>query len=325
MSEAKSMDSTEKNLHNPKFQWRFLAPKFWGTWLLMLLLFVLAYVPFRMRDNMAKKLAPLAMKRKKGALKRARINLQYCFPDKSLEEREAILKGSLETAAQFCLSYGELFFRSEKYKKSRNEIIGGEHLFPYLDKGENVITLVPHCWAIDYTGSLIASLGYTLTTIMNPQKDPLVDWLMHVQRNQYGRGVVHPRSAGVKPFIKSVKKGYVGYYLPDEDLGMKHSEFVPFFGTEKATIKGLGKLTKLSKAHVVPMFQAYNATKGKYELHIFPELENFPTGDDREDAIIMNKALEAMIEPNTEQYMWILSLLRSRRSDGSKAYQGKVS
>ena len=317
------MTSENKDLHNPTFKWSFLAPRFWGTWLLMLLAFILAYVPYRIRDNLAKKIVPLLMKKKTGAQKRARINLFHFFPEKSFEEREDILRSSLETAAQFCLGYGELFVRSEKYKKSRNKIFGEEHLFPLLDKGENVITLVPHCWSIDYTGSLIASLGYTLTTIMNPHKNPFMDWIMSVQRNQYGNGVVHPRSAGVKPFLKSVRKGYVGYYLPDEDLGLQHSEFVPFFGTDKATIKGLGKLAKLSKAHIVPMFQAYNAKSGKYELHIFPELENFPTGDDREDAIIMNKALEAMIEPNMEQYMWILSLLRNR-PDGSKVYRGEV-
>ncbi|WP_339720596.1 lauroyl-Kdo(2)-lipid IV(A) myristoyltransferase [Marinomonas primoryensis] len=313
------MTASDKNLHNPKFAWRFLAPRFWLTWLIVLFALVLAYVPFRIRDKLATKVVPLIMKKKSGALKRARLNIQHCFPEKSLEERETILRKSLETAAQFCFAYGELLVRSDKYKKSRNEIIGGENLFPLLDRGENVITLVPHCWSIDYTGSMLASLGYTVTTIMKPQKNPLTDWLMHTQRMQYGRGVVYPRSAGIKPFLQSVKKGYVGYYLPDEDLGAQHSVFVPFFGAEKATMKGLGKLTKLTKANIVPMFQAYNAKTGKYELHIFPALENFPTGDDTQDAIVMNKALEAMIETHTEQYMWILSLLRSR-PDGTKLY-----
>jgi lauroyl-KDO2-lipid IV(A) myristoyltransferase len=319
MNETTYMTASDKNLHNPKFAWRFLAPRFWLTWLIVLFALVLAYVPFRIRDKLATKVVPLIMKKKSGALKRARLNIQHCFPEKSLEERETILRKSLETAAQFCFAYGELLVRSDKYKKSRNEIIGGENLFPLLDRGENVITLVPHCWSIDYTGSMLASLGYTVTTIMKPQKNPLTDWLMHTQRMQYGRGVVYPRSAGIKPFLQSVKKGYIGYYLPDEDLGAQHSVFVPFFGAEKATMKGLGKLTKLTKANIVPMFQAYNAKTGKYELHIFPALENFPTGDDTQDAIVMNKALEAMIETHTEQYMWILSLLRSR-PDGTKLY-----
>jgi len=313
------MSLLDKNIHNPKFKWNFLAPRYWLTWLTVLLSLLLAYVPFRIRDKLAAKIVPLIMKKKGGALKRARLNIQHCFPEKSLEERETILRKSLETAAQFCFAYGELLIRSDKYKKSRNEVIGGENLFPLLDRGENVITLVPHCWSIDYTGSMLASLGYTVTTIMKPQKNPLTDWLMHTQRMQYGCGVVYPRCAGIKPFLQSVKKGCVGYYLPDEDLGTLHSVFVPFFGAEKATMKGLGKLTKLTKAHIVPMFQAYNAKTGKYELHIFPALENFPTGDDTQDAILMNKALEAMIETHTEQYMWILNLLRSR-PDGTRLY-----
>ncbi|MBD5770650.1 lauroyl-Kdo(2)-lipid IV(A) myristoyltransferase [Marinomonas colpomeniae] len=313
------MSLQDKNLHNPKFTWSFLAPKFWLTWLLMMFAFILAYVPFRLRDKLAKKIVPFVINKKSSALKRARLNLQHCFPNKSLEERDVMLRDSLGTAIQFCFAYGELFVRSEKYKKNRNEVIGGENLFPLLDRGENVITLVPHCWAIDYTGSMLASLGYTITTIMKPQKNPLMDWIMHSQRMQYGRGVVYPRSAGVKPFLQSVKKGYVGYYLPDEDLGAQHSVFVPFLGAEKATMKGLGKLTKLTKAHIVPMFQAYNDKTGKYELHIFPALENFPTGDDTQDAILMNQALEAMIEKHTEQYMWILNLLRSQ-PDGNNLY-----
>ncbi|MBR7888170.1 lauroyl-Kdo(2)-lipid IV(A) myristoyltransferase [Marinomonas sp. A79] len=310
---------SDKNTYNPTFQWRFLSPRFWLTWLVVLLVILLAYVPFRLRDKLACKVVPIILKRKSGTLKRARINLQSCFPEKTDEERERILRASLETAAQFCFGYGELLVRSDKYKQSRNQVMGGEHLFPLLDKGENVITLVPHCWAIDYTGSMLAFLGYTVTTIMKPQKNPVMDWLMHTQRMQYGRGVVYPRSAGIKPFLQSVKKGHVGYYLPDEDLGAQHSVFVPFFSAEKATMKGLGKLTKLTKAHIVPMFQAYNSKTGKYELHIFPALENFPTGDDTQDAILMNKALEQMIGQRPEQYMWILNLLRSR-ADGSKRY-----
>lgn len=315
----KDMTPSDERVHNPKFTWNFLVPRFWLTWLLLLFVLLLAYVPFRIRDKFARLFVPLIMKKKSGALKRARLNIRECFPEKLLEERETILHNSLATAVQFCFGFGELLVRSEKYKKNRNEILGGENLFPLLDRGENVITLVPHCWSIDYTGSMMASLGYTVTTIMKPQKNPLIDWLLHTQRMQYGRGVIYPRSAGIKPFIQSVKKGYVGYYLPDEDLGAQHSVFVPFFGVEKATMKGLGKLAKLTKAHIVPMLQAYNAASGKYELHIFAELENFPTGDDVQDAIIMSKALEAMIESHTEQYMWILNLLRSR-SDGTRLY-----
>ena len=313
------MSTSDKHLHSPTFEWRFLHPRFWGVWCIVFLSFLLAFVPFRIRDKFACKLAKLVIKRKASSLKRARLNLAQCFSEKTPEEREAILLSSIEVGLQFCLAYGELLVRSEKYKKSRDAVFGGEHLFPLIEKGENIISLTPHCWSIDYTGSMLASRGVTITTIMRPQRNPVFDWLMHKQRTQYGRGMVYPRDASIKPFLKSVKEGCLGYYLPDEDHGAQQSVFVPFFDAEKATLKGLGKLTKLTNAKVVPMFQAYNAQSGKYELHIFPALENFPTGDETQDAIVMNKELEDMIGSCPEQYMWILNILRTR-PDGSRLY-----
>ncbi|AEF53116.1 lauroyl-Kdo(2)-lipid IV(A) myristoyltransferase [Marinomonas posidonica] len=313
------MSTSDKHLHNPTFEWRFLLPRFWGTWCIVFISLLLAFVPFRIRDKLACKIAKLIIGKNASTLKRARLNLEQCFPEKTPEERHAMLLSSIETGIQFCLAYGELLIRSEKYKKSRDEVIGGENLFPLIERGENIISLTPHCWSIDYTGSMLASRGITITTIMRPHKSPMLDWLMHKQRMQYGRGIVYPRSASVKPFLKSVKEGCLGYYLPDEDHGPQQSAFVPFFGAEKATLKGLGKLTKLTKAKVVPFFQAYNAKSGKYELHVFPALENFPTGDETQDAIVMNQALEKMIASRPEQYMWILNILRSR-PDGSKLY-----
>ncbi len=56
---------------------------------------------------------------------------------------------------------------------------------------------------------------------------------MHRQRVQYG-GRVYERSGGIKPFIKSIREGYLGYYLPDEAFGPEHSVFVDFFATQKS-------------------------------------------------------------------------------------------
>ncbi|WP_460756499.1 lauroyl-Kdo(2)-lipid IV(A) myristoyltransferase [Marinomonas epiphytica] len=313
------MSKIDPYLHAPKFQWKFLAPKYWPAWFMVAVAFLLAYVPYRWRDKLATKVVPLIINKKSSALKRARINLAECFPEKTEEEREQILKSSLETGARFCFAYGELMVRSKKYLKSRDKIVGGENLFPLLEQGEKIITLVPHCWALDYTGPMLASLGHNITTIIKPQSNELVDWLLHKQRMQYGRGKIYPRSAGIKPFLKSVKEGNLGYYLPDEDLGVQNSVFVPFFAAEKATMKGLGKLTKLTKAKVVPLCQAYNAQTGKYELHIYPCLENFPTGDEEQDAIMMNSAIEQMVAEHPEQYMWILNLLRCH-PDGTQRY-----
>ncbi len=47
--------------------------------------------------------------------------------------------------------------------------------------------------------------------------------------------------------------------------------------------------------------------------------KTFPTGDEEADALAMNRAIEALVTPQPEQYMWNLSLLKTQR-DGSEIY-----
>ena len=312
------MSNGDKHIYNPTFEWRFLHPRFWLTWFSVLGSLLIAFFPLRWRDKLASWIACRLLNTKSGALKRARVNLEQCFPEKSLEERENLLKKSFQTAAQYFIAYGELIVRSKRYCENRCVILGEEHLFPLLKSDQNVIALVPHCWAIDYAGVMLTAKGHKTVAMIRTQKNPIFNWLIHLQRIRYGARV-YCRSAGIKPFMKSIKEGYMGYYLPDEDLGAQHSVFTPFFASNKATMKGLGRLASLTDAKVVPMLPAYNAELGKYELFISPPLENFPSGSEETDALIMNQALESMISKHPEQYMWVLNLLRTR-PDGSRLY-----
>lgn len=316
--ENKPENSIDKYRHNPTFQWSFLHPKHWLTWFGILLAVFLAFVPPRWRDRWGGSLAKLIIKKNGRVVRRARTNLELCFPEKSEQQREAIVFACFEKAAQYMLGYSEFLIRSTKHNQNRGVIIGEENLLPLLDSGKNVIILAPHAWAVDYPGVMLAAKGYKITTIMKPQKNPIGDWLMHVQRMQYG-GRIFARNVGIKPFVRSIQDGYVGYWLPDEDHGLQNSTFVPFFATEKATLKGFGKMARLSNAMIVPVLPAYNDKTSKYEVHILPALEHFPSDDEDQDARAMNHAIETLLRDRPEQYMWNLYLLETQR-DGRKIY-----
>lgn len=85
----------------------------------------------------------------------------------------------------------------------------------------------------------------------------------------------------------------MGYYLPDEDFGVEQSVFVDFFGTYKATLPGLNKMAKLSKAVVIPMFPRYNAETGKYEMEIHPAMNL--SDDPEQSARAMNEEIESLL------------------------------
>lgn len=305
--------------YDPKFEFAFLAPKYWGTWLAVLFASLLCFFPNSFRLTFAKALSLIATKINNKANRRARVNLEMCFPQKSNEERELILRNSYITSISYLLSFASLSLKSRQWLENNTVIRGFANLTELTNNGQKVILLVPHTWAIDIPAVLLASRGLPVSAMAKAQKNKLSDWLMHKQRVQYG-GRVYDRSVGIKPFIKSIRSdSYLGYYLPDEDLGREHSVFVDFFATQKATISGLGKLSSLSKAKIVPLFAMFNSQTGKYELDFYPALP-FPTGDERMDARMMNECIESYVKAKPEQYMWILRLLKTRPDSNINPY-----
>ena len=313
------IDHFDSKAHNPKFSWSFLHPRYWGSWLTIFLGVLLSFLPNNARRGIATFIAKRLITLKRGANQRAKINLNLCFPEKTEAEREAILLQQYITAGTFLLGFASLSIRSKQWLENNTVIRGEHHLQTLKEQGQSAILLVPHTWAIDIPAVLLASRGLPVSAMAKKQHNALYDWLMHRQRVQYG-GRVYERSGGIKPFIRSIKDGYLGYYLPDEDLGPEHSVFVDFFATQKATISGLGRLSKLSRAKIVPLLAMYNTETGQYEIDIQAPLDPFPLETEEQNARAMNQCIEDYVTQHPEQYMWILRLLKTRPEGESSPY-----
>ncbi|AKD37715.1 lipid A biosynthesis (KDO)2-(lauroyl)-lipid IVA acyltransferase [Pasteurella multocida subsp. multocida OH4807] len=303
--------------YEPHFSWSYLLPRYWMIWLGILGLLVLAFVPFRLRDWLARKMGLVVARKAKKQAHRAKVNLQYCFPQWSEEKRTQVLEEMFVIVTQVMLGIGEVAIRSKKHLQKRSEFIGLEHITRAREQGKNIILLVPHAWAIDASGIILHTHGMPMTSMYNPHRNPLVDWLWTIARQRFG-GKMHARQNGIKPFLNHVKRGDMGYYLPDEDYGAELSVFVDFFATYKATLPGINKMARLAKAAVIPMFPRYNASSGKYEIEIHPEM--VLTDDPEQSARAMNEEIERFVTPTPEQYVWILRLLRTRK-DGADIYR----
>jgi lauroyl-KDO2-lipid IV(A) myristoyltransferase len=306
----------DPNAYNPTFKREFLAPKHWGTWLLVLIGLPTALLPHKLKLGIATKLARLLIKKPSRTISNAWVNLTLCFPELSKEEREQLLERTLVTAGTFLLSFALLTLRNQKWLINNTTVNGMEHLESTLNSGSKAILLVPHSWGIDIPAIYLASQGLPVSAMAKRQKNPVMDWLMHRQRVQYG-GRVYERDNGIKPFIKSVRDGYLGYYLPDQDHGREHSIFVDFFKNSKATLPGLGKLSKVSKAKIVPVFSNFDADSGKFIIDIYPAWDDYPTPDEYIDTRRMNAFIEKAIEKRPEQYMWVLKFLNTPKDPNS--------
>lgn len=313
---------SEKNPQDkfvPHFQKAFYHPRYWGVWLGVGAMAAMAYVPPALRDPFLGGLGRLAGKLAKGARRRARINLLYCMPELSVAEREKIIDDMFAAAPQSMVLMAELACRGsakvlERVTWHNQEIVNELHA-----QEKNIIFLVPHGWALDIPAMLMAADGHPMAAMFHNQKNLLTDYLWNRVRLRFG-GRMHARNDGIKPFISSVRQGYWGYYLPDEDHGAEHSEFVDFFATYKATLPAIGRLMKVCRAEIVPLFPVYNGTTHRLDIFIRPPMYDLSTADDATIARRMNEEVELLVAPNPEQYTWILKLLKTRRPGEQEPY-----
>ncbi|WP_370558654.1 lauroyl-Kdo(2)-lipid IV(A) myristoyltransferase [Edwardsiella tarda] len=303
----------------PRFRAAFLHPRYWGVWLGVSLMALMAYLPLRLRDRLIGAVGRLAGRLASGARRRARINLMLCFPLWSERQREETIDTMFARAGQSMLLMAELTLRGPRRLLRHTHWHGAEIIERAREQGENVIFLVPHGWAVDLPAMLLAAGGQPMAAMFHNQKNPLVDYLWNWARRRFG-GRLHARNDGIKPFISSVRKGYWGYYLPDQDHGAEHSEFVDFFATYKATLPAIGRLMKLCRARVIPLFPVYDGDRGRLDIYLRPPMDDIAGQDDAYIARRMNQEVELLMESHPEQYTWILKLLKTRRPGEIEPY-----
>ena len=306
----------------PVFQKSFLLPKYWGAWLGIGAFAGMALLPPALRDPILGAAGRLAGRLAKGARRRAQINLLYCLPERSEAEREAIIDEMFATAPQSMVMMAELALRNPERVRERVRWHGKEIIEAMQANKENVIFLVPHGWAVDIPAMLLASEGQMMAAMFHNQSNQLFDYIWNRVRRRFG-GRMHARNDGIKPFISSVRQGYWGYYLPDQDHGAEHSEFVDFFATYKATLPAVGRLMKVCRARVVPLFPVYNGKTHQLDIFIRPPMDDLLEADDHTLARRMNEEVEIFVRPNPEQYTWILKLLKTRREGEIEPYKRK--
>ncbi|MCK5640123.1 MAG: lysophospholipid acyltransferase family protein [Gammaproteobacteria bacterium] len=292
------------------FSPRFLTPRFWPTWLILGLLWLLGQLPHHFRKRLGYALGDLALRRHHKRRAIVLTNLQWCFPELSANKREALAKNYFRTLAMTLLDYSLVLWGRPKQLQKMLTMEGAEHLQAQVAADKPVILLTAHNVALDF-GATLLTQRFASVGLVKQARNPLMDWVMAKGRCRF-HGILFTREQGMRPVIKAVRAGHAFYYLPDEDLGTENSVFVPFFGVPTATITALSRLARINKAVVLPYTTYYRPEDGRYVAHIFPAMENFPGENETENATRMNQELEKIIRLAPEQYMWSMRIFQTR-------------
>ena len=304
----------------PEFKKNYLSPVYWSTWFLLGMIAGISMFPPSFRDPVLAKIGRWAGRLSKKARRRATINLSLCFPEKSDTEREIIVDKMFITALQSIVMMAELAIRGPEKFQKRVFWKGLEILEEIRHNNRNVIFLVPHGWSVDIPAMLLAAQGKKMAAMFHQQRNPVIDYVWNSVRRKFG-GRLHAREDGIKPFIQSVRQGYWGYYLPDQDHGPAYSEFADFFATYKATLPIIGRLMNISQAMIIPLFPVYDEKKHLLTIEIRPPIDAcIASADNKMIARQMNKTVEILVGPHPEQYVWVLKLLKTRKSNEADPY-----
>ncbi|EEY5386696.1 lauroyl-Kdo(2)-lipid IV(A) myristoyltransferase [Escherichia coli] len=304
----------------PEFKKNYLSPVYWSTWFLLGMIAGISMFPPSFRDPVLAKIGRWAGRLSKKARRRATINLSLCFPEKNDTEREIIVDKMFATALQSIVMMAELAIRGPEKFQKRVFWKGLEILEEIRHNNRNVIFLVPHGWSVDIPAMLLAAQGKKMAAMFHQQRNPVIDYVWNSIRRKFG-GRLHAREDGIKPFIQSVRQGYWGYYLPDQDHGPEYSEFADFFATYKATLPIIGRLMNISQAMIIPLFPVYDEKKHLLTIEIRPPMDAcIASADNKMIARQMNKTVEILVGPHPEQYVWVLKLLKTRKSNEADPY-----
>lgn len=289
-----------------------LGPRTWPSWIGTGLLTLISFTPMSAKRALASVLTWLYVDkigRSSRHVRTVNINLTACYPDANEAEKRQLLKDYFFTLMLGVFQMPQYWWRKQEFVVNNAKRIGLQPVIDAQENGNACVFLITHTICLD-AGLVALSPDFDMTGFYKPFKNPLVDWLTRRARSRFG-GKPIARGDGFREIIRRMKDQAILCYLCDEDYGPEASVFAPFFGHEKATLKMLPKITKLTKAKIFPMATYLNKTTGEYEIHIQPALENYPSGDETQDAAILNTAIERSIRTDPTQYLWKLQLFRS--------------
>jgi len=293
-------------------------PKFWSMWFVIGLLRLVAFLPFaallKLGGILGKLIQILSGKRQRVV----DINLQHCFPELSSDERLRIKNRCYRNIGVSLMEMSMCWWWPEKRLKPLVEIRGQEHIEAVLESGRGVILLTGHFTSLEIGARLLA-LFMPIQVMYRTQKNRLFDSYLYSKRNGYFVNTISRKNT--RQLIKGIRNQVPTWYAPDQNFNRERNVFAPFLGVETATITASSRLAQSSGGVMLPFYPERKRDGSGYILWIGKPLENFPSGDDLQDATQINASIERFVREHPAHYMWIHQRFKTRPAGESSFYE----
>jgi len=297
---------------------KFIHPKFFPTWILILLMRIGVFIPFSAQVIIGKAIGKLIYPFMSKLRSTAYSNISHCFPEKKHPQVNTMVKHHFEAIGVSLFETANAYYASDK-KINKLLIVKNEQYFTDALKQEGgIILLCAHFMPL-MLGSRALLLKHTIANIYRPQNNKLFDQAMVKGYKKHGAVMI--KSTDMRSIIKAINNSLPIWYAPDQDLGEKNSVFAPLFGIQTATASATSRLAKNNNTRVIPY--SFIRTKKGYEMSFEKPLSNFPSNNSVNDATTTNMILEKQIKNTPEQYLWIHRRFKTRPEGAENFYENK--
>jgi len=293
--------------------YRFLAPRYWRSWIFVGWLRLWAWLPWRWSLKFHRQLGRWLGRKSGKSVRLVDDNLRRCLPELTDEQRHALAGEYFGNMGAIVAELALAWFRSPQRVRGLIEAEGLEHVERALAGGRGLILFLGHFTTMEMCGVGVGGLVPRFVITQNKRRSRLLSELQRRARERLGDEIFDKHS--VRGLLKHLRNNAVVWFAGDEASTGKSSAMLPFFGEPALTSTALPRLARISGAAVMPLFCMRKADDSGYLIRFGPALENFPGNDVIADTRRLTAILEQQIRECPAQYFWKQKRFRQRRTE----------
>lgn len=299
---------------------QLLQPRYWPTWIGLGVLRLFEPLPYPLLLWLGKCVGSLLVLLPLPFVRIAKRNLELCLPEKSADERKAILRGHFRSVGIGLFETAISWWSPDERIRKLTRVEGEEHLQAALARGKGALLLSAHFTTLEIGARAIAARMPT-NIMYRPTRNLVLERFLMRNRSRRAKRAI--KRDDIRTLVSALKANEPVWYAPDQSYRKKGAEMVPFFGIPAATNTATSRLSRMTGAAVLPYFPERLPGSQGYRMIIQPMLEDFPSDDAVADAQRFNKAIEEQVHVVPEQYLWIHRRFKGLTPDYPNYYSRK--
>jgi len=294
-----------------------LHPKFWAHWLIIILLRIIISLPFNMQIIIARKLGYILYRFSFRRRHIVETNIRMCFPELDASKQQELIRDIFFQNSIGFFEIASAWWAKEECIKDRYEIKGLEYIEKARSNDGGILLLGAHYTHLDLCGIMISQV-IPIDIVYRKNNNRVFEKVISNGRKKFFDAILD--RSELRKIVQRLRAGRIVWYTPDQDFGGKHSIFAPFFGVIASTITTPARLSAMGNAIPIGVHFYRDPNTHKYFINFKPIDESYPTGDDYQDACLLNRSIEKDIRKQPDQYMWVHRRFKTRPNGEKSLY-----